>query len=112
MLDQKSECALCLIHLNYLGFGFHTLKVIKMSKNDNDANTCPLLEKPRMTDVKAFGTWVWDLGCREPMPAPGVPPGAHCEPDRRRGFRTGGSGQPGAPKGKQRGPEKTEKGAK
>ena len=42
MLDEKSERALCLIHLNYLGFSFHTLQVIEMSKKDNGANTCPL----------------------------------------------------------------------
>lgn len=47
-MDQKSESAFCLIHLNELGLSFHNCKLIGIKKDDDgeDDDPCPVSLRP------------------------------------------------------------------
>lgn len=47
-MDQKSEAAFCLIHLNELDLSFHSCKLIGIKKDDDgeDDDPCPVSLRP------------------------------------------------------------------
>ena len=64
-MDQKSEAAFCLIHLNELGLSFHNCKLIGIKKDDDceDDDPCPVSLRP----WEGCGKSVWKVECHGPM---------------------------------------------
>lgn len=59
-MDQKSESAFCLIHLNELGLSFHNCKLIGIKKDDDgeDDGPCPVSETLRRMMEECLESWM------------------------------------------------------